>query len=484
MFVINEKARGEIFDAIKLHANSTNVVIQALLCLGLLLKDSQKDARKSKQTTFEVYNGSFENIISLPEEHLNNVEYSMALVDYLRSLLQAENTGRLITQNADKANQLIAAVVQKHSGTVEIVNSIKDITNLLQVYKEQLSNPSANEDMQSLLKRENTIDELADWADGDLIGNFDEPTGGPNRSSAMNNNGYMTNDNAGYNSAELEEAKRLIAQYQMDIQTLGNQLSQIQLEYQADKEVHGSLMKRLTKVEQQKHRIHIESQQKIVALENNNKELKEELQEVKTSSTGYNELVNQKEVEFEQMKVMVSNQMDQARSHYLALKAEYETKSSLTDMLNGQLTDSKARIHTLEELLHSAKTDAENHRMEASTWRSKCETAEQDLIMFRTDNADTAQKSHAEIQKIQEENVNLKNEFQRLWNLQQTLKQQYLTLKMDHAHLKEKSLTNPEMMSLRRRVGELEKEKNELIEMSDQILNELTAKETELSKYR
>jgi len=489
MFVINEKARGEIFDAIKLHANSINVIIQALLCLGLLLQDSKKDARKSKQTSFEVYNGSFDNVINLPEEHLNSPEYSLAFVQYLQSLLQAENTGREITQKADKANVLVQSIIERHSGNNEILNCIEDIQNMLNKYKNQASNPMDDLDAYG---RTNTVDELADWADGDLVGNFDGPLVSDNVMDRMRSTNQRSNSNLMRNSdvsqvdnsAELDEAKRLIAQYQMDIQALGNQLSQIQLEYQADKEIHGSLMKRLTQVEQAKRRIQIETQQKIVALENNNKELKEELGTVKSEKYGYNELVQQKEAEFEQMKVMISNQMDQARAHYLALKAEYETKSNLTDMLKQQLQDSQSRIHTLEEQLHTAKTDAENHRMEASTWRSKCEDAERNLVVTRTDNADNLQKTHTEVQKLQEENMNLKNEYQRLWNLDQTLKNNFVSLKMELQKIKQENLTNPEVLSLRRRVTGLEKEKNELIEMSDQILNELTSKEAELSKYR
>jgi len=47
-FVINGKARNEIFDSIRIHVNSSNVLIQALTCLNLLLIDVQKDARKKR----------------------------------------------------------------------------------------------------------------------------------------------------------------------------------------------------------------------------------------------------------------------------------------------------------------------------------------------------------------------------------------------------------------------------------------------------
>eukprot|EP00494_Astrolonche_serrata_P031812 UN32081 len=148
------------------------------------------------------------------------------------------------------------------------------------------------------------------------------------------------------------------------------------------------------------------------------------------------------------MKAMISNQMEQARTHYLSLKQEWENTKGLNDMLNERLTNSKDRVTLLEEKLTEKTREAEESTKSMNEFRDKYEKEELGNVKLKESNASTLREQNEKLMTMSEEHGHLKNEYQKLWQLNETLKQQYVTLKMEHSQLKQKADNNMELYQL------------------------------------
>jgi len=468
-FVINDKARKEIFDAVSIHGSSTSVLNQALTCLNLLLQDTLKDNRKINIVSKEVYDGCYSKILETSDKHLNDNEFCTKIIAFLKLLIQSEVVGVEISKNPPN---ILNSLKTTHNNNSSISNSVKEIQNSLQLFASNKNMSSPRDTRHESLSRGTTIDELAQWASGDLMGEdfADDDLAGP----------LVPNDTKGFqvvntastlsNSKELEEKNRVIAELQNHVSSLNTQLSQITLQYQADQEVHRSFVQRLQQAETIHQREKIESQQKIIALEQQNSDLSEELEKTKTALGSANENLSGKDAEFERMKSMISNQMEQARSHYLSLKQEYENTKGLNDMLNERLNNSKQRVGTLEEKLSERTREQEEAQKQLNVFREKFEKEELDNVKIKEESAKNLREVNEKLMTLTEEHGHLKNEYQKLWTLNETLKQQFVSLKMDHSTLLQKSNNNMEVYQLQVRIKALEAEKLELVQMTEMLL--------------
>lgn len=447
-FVINEKARHECFDAIKIHTGSVQVLIQALLCLNLLLAESQQDARKSKQITFEVYDGAFGNMLNIAEQHAGNGEFANELVKFIRFLFAAEAVGLEMLKSEDRIQQLLNGIVAAHGAEATIINTAEDIRGLLLTYRNQASSAQEKQAESNDMNRTSTLDDFDDLAMGDLIG-LDElggdlggdlvgdlgpdlvggstPVGGNQTANTMSfaNASPMMSTGAPPNGyvpkAQLDEARRTLAQYQIDIQALGQQLSQMTLQYQADKEVHRSFVSRLQESETQYRREKIEAQQKIGTLEQMNSSLQEDLEKVKTELATKDQTLGVHTQRFEQMKTMVTNQMDQARGQYLHLQTEYKNVKHLNATLQETTKSRVERSRQLEEQLTIRSREAEDYQQQVIRWQDKCQQAETELVQLQQQQNSLVHTQNDEHQRLQQQHGMLINQHQNLYQLKLSL---------------------------------------------------------------
>eukprot|EP00492_Amphilonche_elongata_P004963 TRINITY_DN560_c0_g1_i1.p1 TRINITY_DN560_c0_g1~~TRINITY_DN560_c0_g1_i1.p1 ORF type:complete len:283 (-),score=62.39 TRINITY_DN560_c0_g1_i1:109-957(-) len=166
-FVINEKARHAIFESIKVYSGSSNVLTQALICLNLLLVDSQKDPRKSNQVTFEVYDGAFQKLMQVANPHLGEAELSEELLKFIRMLFGAQ----AVAYELVKADAVIEATVNK----VTSINTSAQVGQLADEIRMQLETCKAAPKSHAnvAMPRQSTMDEFQLLAQGDLLGDVD-----------------------------------------------------------------------------------------------------------------------------------------------------------------------------------------------------------------------------------------------------------------------------------------------------------------------
>jgi len=479
-FVINEKARHEIFESIKVHAQSSNVLTQALICLNLLLVDSQKDARKSSQVTYEVYDGAFDSITQVVTPHLGEPELAMELLKFLRMLFGAQAVAFELVKAEAKIDSILGRVSERNSGP-DIGQLLEEIKMQMETFKS--SSPNLNAGGMTM-PRQSTMDEFQLLAEGDLLGDDDLDLG-VGSTPVANNMDTSANMNFGtavsgaappsgdyVPKSDFDEARRTIMQYQIDIQALGTQLSQMQLSYQADQEVHRSFQTRLQESEATYRREKIESQQKIGTLEQVNSSLTEQVAKLKQENKEKEIRIQRKNQEFEQMKTMVSNQMDQARAHFLSLQQEHVNVKNLNTTLQDTAKSARDRAMQLEENLRHRNQELEEAQSQVNMWQSKCQTAQQELVSLQADNNKLTHGKNEAYSKLQEEHGKLVNQHQNLFQLNDVLKQQFVNLKMEYSKLQHQTQSNLEVYKLQAKITKLEKEKAELLNMTEVLLQQ------------
>jgi len=475
-FVINEKARHEIFESIKVHSASASVLTQALICLNLLLVDSQKDARKSNQVTFEVYEGAFSKIMEVVNPHLSEAELSLELLKFIRMLFGSQTVSYELVKVEDEIQMVMSTVASNHQNA-EVAGLVEEIKTQLETCRASPNNDGAG----IQVPRMSTLDEFQLLAQGDLLGDdiaFDStPTPGMSNSGGLGFGDAMRGKPAAappsgdyVPKAELDEARRTIMQYQVDIQALGTQLSQMQLSYQADQEVHRSFVTRLQGAEANFRRDKIESQQKIGTLEQVNTSLTEEVGKLKEEVKTKDMMVTGKAREFEQMKTLISNQMDQARAHFLSLQQEHINVKNLNSTLQETAKSARDRASQLEESLRTRNKELEEATSQVNMWQSKCEQAQKLLVDLQEDNNKLAHGKNEAYSALQEEHGKLVNQHQNLFQLNETLKQQFVNLKMEYNQLQQRSQSNLEVYKLQAKIKKLEQEKSELLNMTEVLL--------------
>jgi len=479
-FVINEKARHEIFESIKVHSSSANVLTQALICLNLLLVDSQKDARKSSQVTFEVYDGAFAKILQVVNPHLGDAELALELLKFLRMLFGAQAVAYEIVKKEAEIVSAMDKTMALHS-SAEISQLVNEIRIQLEACK---ASPMLSSTAGIPVARASTMDEFQLLADGDLLGDLD--LGAMNTTPIASDTGGMSFPNSAIATshppsgdyvpkAELDEARRTIMQYQVDIQALGTQLSQMQLSYQADQEVHRSFVTRLQEAEANFRRDKIESQQKIGTLEQVNTSLNEKVQKMKEELKQKEVIVANKNREFEQMKTLISNQMDQARAHFMSLQQEHVNVKNLNTTLQETAKAAQTRAMQLQDSLKTRNTELEEAQSQVNMWQNKCESAQHELVTLQEDNNKLTHGKNEAYTKLQEEHGKLVNQHQNLFQLNETLKQQFVNLKMEYNQLQQRSSANLEVYKKEAKIKKLEQEKSELLSMMEVLLAQSNA---------
>jgi len=480
-FVINEKARHEIFESIKVHSSSANVLTQALICLNLLLVDSQKDARKSSQVTFEVYEGAFAKIMQVVNPHLGDAELALELLKFLRMLFGAQAVAYEIVKKEEEIVSAMDKTMALHSSP-EVSQLVDEIRAQLEACKASPNTLSAAA-AGIQVPRTSTLDEFQLLADGDLLGDLDLGVGS---TPVAADTGGMTFPNSAMApshppsgdyvpKAELDEARRTIMQYQVDIQALGTQLSQMQLSYQADQEVHRSFVTRLQEAEANFRRDKIESQQKIGTLEQVNTSLNEQVVKLKDELKQKDMIVGNKNREFEQMKTLISNQMDQARAHFMSLQQEHVNVKNLNTTLQETAKAAQTRAMQLQDSLKTRNAELEEAQSQVNMWQNKCESAQHELVTLQEDNNKLTHGKNEAYTKLQEEHGKLVNQHQNLFQLNETLKQQFVNLKMEYNQLQQRSSANLEVYKKEAKIKKLEQEKSELLSMMEVLLAQSNA---------
>lgn len=495
-FVINEKARQEVFDAIRMHSVNSQVMKLALNCLNLLLTDAQQDPRKAGQITFEVYDGAYTGIVSAGIDLLQDEEYAIGFLNFMRSLLMENAVGPEIGKSSVQGKTLVQQASSFHPANDNISNLAENVLSLITQNEDFANQGSRMGNMGKPMQRMSTMDEFADMAGDDLI-DFEDFNDGNLLAGdefgdlAMGNNDLVSDMNFGMggnnmgmgmggnvsgemvSKGELEEAQRLIAQYTIDIHSLSSQLSQVQLAYQADQEVHRSFVQRLQDTETQHNREKLTMQQTIGTLEQQNKTLREEVHGLKDTMVNQTKALEVKNREFEQLKTLIENKSDQMRNHYLALKKEYENVRGLNEILEEASKSAKSRVSSLEEQLHTKTREVEEANRSLVIWQDKCQEAQTKLVNLKGQDQVAIQKQNEAYQELQTTHGKLVNQHQNLIQLHNQLKQQFVQLKMNFANQQQKSNQNVEVYKLQHKVQGLEREKGELTAMVDMLLKQI-----------
>merc|ERR1719410_1162567 len=127
------------------------------------------------------------------------------------------------------------------------------------------------------------------------------------------------------------QKEETIRAYNQELSKLQEELTKIQIAYQADKEIHASFLATMQETE-------VKFKEEIQKLKKENEEYRTQEMELRETSRklqaemdGIKIEMNDKNQQFEQMKNMVSQQMNEAKGHYIGVRQELEgTKAQLS----------------------------------------------------------------------------------------------------------------------------------------------------------
>jgi len=293
---------------------------------------------------------------------------------------------------------------------------------------------------------------------------------------------------------QISEKDQTIRVYNDDLNKLQEQLREIRMEYDAEKEVNRAIVESMQNSELKliEELSNLKNDKEM--LKNRENELSEGVNNAKKELSAMREEMNEKDERFESMKQVVSNQMNDAKGHYIAIRQELEgTKVKLSKLQENMVVKENKivalKLQLEEKIQEQTALQIQNREIQknyedTSTHAAKLETQYNTLRSEFANYHQKLAKQHSETRqaaemrdmfKRQVTGLRMKNGelLQQINKLEQKRSNDDLTgqevrrLKKENADLK---ATLFDMGSLTVRNQTLEKEKIELIKMTELLL--------------
>lgn len=262
------------------------------------------------------------------------------------------------------------------------------------------------------------------------------------------------------------QKEQTIQAYNQELSKLQEELTKIQIAYQADKEIHASFLATMQETE-------VKFKEEIQKLKKENEEYRTQEMELRETSRklqaemdGIKIEMNDKNQQFEQMKNMVSQQMNEAKGHYIGVRQELEGTKAQLSALQEELVATENKLATTQQHLEGKQKDyselqSQYREMQKLYEDSRVRSANLET-QYNTIRADLSSK----LATYQQELAKGQNDVRVAIQMRETFKAQVMKLKMENSQLLNK-------------ISVLERARNESTKTSTE-LEHLKAKNAEL----
>lgn len=563
-FVINEKARAEISEACRLHSKSLLVAQLAVKCLKILV---DKITPTKRAAVFADIMKKFDDVEKLVNSYAHDTQFAENYLGLILGMLARDED---IAKQMDRAiyNADLLFLKNKHPDNPNVQKMYTQITSIIQKYQEaaqakqqqnvqkeplgyQANQQSKRGSQLYAHKRsQSDLDAAAvdSWASESLVDDLDlDGTAGGNLidwedEQAISGEANAANAAAGaaspqkageraegqpkpkkpvhprmYTAQRLQELQMINTQkeqtiqaYNQELSKLQEELTKIQIAYQADKEIHASFLATMQETE-------LKFKEEIQKLKKENEEFRTQESELRETSRKLQvEMdsikieMNDKNQQFEQMKNMVSQQMSEAKGHYIGVRQELEGTKAQLSALQEELVATENKLATtqqhlegkqkdyselqsqyrdMQKLYEDSRVKSANLETQYNTIRadlsSKLATYQQELAKGQNDVRVAIQMREtfkAQVMKLKMENSQLLNKISVLERARnestktstelEHLKGQNAELKARMFDLMNKESGGEELKKLQNINAKLKKEKQELIQMTEMLLQQ------------
>jgi len=293
---------------------------------------------------------------------------------------------------------------------------------------------------------------------------------------------------------QISEKDQTIRVYNNELDKLQEQMRKIRIEYDAEKEVNRAIVESMqnSELKLKEELSNLKNDKEL--LKNRESELSEGLSNAQKELNAMREEMNEKDERFESMKQVVSNQMNNVKGHYIAIRQKLENTKVKLSKLQETMVLKENKIVALklqleEKIQEQTALQIQNREIQKNyedtrTHGAKLETQYNTIRAELANYHQKLAKQHSETRqaaemrdmfKRQVTELRMKNGelLQRINKLEQKRSNDDLTgqevrrLKKGNADLKARLF---DMGSLKARNQTLEKEKIELIKMTEMLL--------------
>jgi len=524
-FVINEKSRATIYRAMQLHKDSMEVAQLSTECLKKLVQEIKDNGAKKK--ICQEYMNQYSVLMALIPQHCADREFALNICSLVMAMTDDNDINNQLNS---KAGQLAPLHLLGHH-IREAHKDDTDIKLLVGQILEILGIQDDHERRRSSYKRHRTMSETdlaltEEWANEVLVDDYDEI--GLDLSELEmkidTQQSMMIFDAKREVDPELkdkvdklediaEKQTKEISNLQNKLQKLQADYMNLQISYEADKEIHATFMAGMKGSEEKQ-------KQEIEYLTNMNKELnskidghKERIEKLPQEIAQAKAEITDKAAQFEYMKTMVGSQMHEARDHYIKAISDFEHNRSMIANKTEEFNAKNNQFQTVQQHLQEKTRDIQSLQSsiaEIETNKqhldSRAQNMQEEIKKMGNDLGEKLKHTQEELMKVRRdvgvsmhmrENfkkgvTELANENKKLRTRLHSLKSASLNtdkgskveeknkLEKENADMKSKlfdimqtggSSTGPMVESLKRENEKLRKEKDQLMQLTESLLN-------------
>jgi len=364
-FVINEKSRATIYQAMVMHKNSLEVATLATECLKKLVQE-MKDMSAKKKVCQE-YLRQYSTLMALVPIHCTDRDFSVNVCSIVLAMTDDNDICEALKTKIGKMSPkvlLADQIREAHKEDTDIRLLVGQILEILDIAEGQSHSVKAG------YQRHRTMSE-ADlalteaWANEALVDDF-EDLGMKIDDFEMKIDNQPSNElgDTGMESVvvdqdlkdKVDELEDLTAGFDEKLGSLRERLQKLQadymnmqISYEADKEIHATFMASMKESEANK-------KAEIELLSTENVELKAKvavhrqlIQDLPKKISSTKNEVTDKSNQFEYMKTMVGTQMSEARDHYIKAISEREHTRSMATNKSEELHAKRSQLATVQQ---------------------------------------------------------------------------------------------------------------------------------------
>jgi len=371
-FVINEKSRATIYRAMQFHKKSLDIAQLSTHCLKKLLLEIKDNTAKKK--ICQEYMKQYAVLMALVPAHCADREFALNIC----SLVMAMTDDNEIN---NQLNSKIGQLAPLHLLGHHIREAHKDDTDIKLLVGQTLEILGIQDDLEkrkSTYKRHRTMSETdlaltEAWANEVLVDDYDE-IGLERRELEVKidtQQSLMVFDAKREVDPELkkevdmlediaENQNKEITKLRNKLQKLQADYMNLQISYEADKEIHATFMAGMKGSEEKQ-------KQEIALLTSTNKDLTAKIakhkelikrlpQEIATAKAD----ITDKAAQFEYMKTMVGSQMHEARDHYIKAISDFEHNRSMIANKTEEFNAKNNQYQTVQQHLQEKMRDIQS----------------------------------------------------------------------------------------------------------------------------
>jgi len=262
-----------------------------------------------------------------------------------------------------------------------------------------------------------------------------------------------------------QQIHTIMIQFEMEKRAWFAQMNELTLQWEADKARMAPLDKQFKDFQDKARRDKVDAQIQIDDLKRDLKTAKEQLARLQAEKDNFQNVLNKKDEDVNQMKVMVDAQMNQMRTHFMGLQQEHQKVLKLKESLSSRVETAESQVADLKRQLTTRNGELLESQQKVDLYIAKTNKAEAQLVELQTNSMGKTEQSNVQINELQQKIGALTQQHQQLYMVYENLKNNYVKTKVEADKATRKA------QELAEKYRRSDAEKKELVVMMETLLN-------------